>query len=298
MRRVGLPPCVVTHGGAGNTVDVLDGCQAASLAGLAALGAARDAAVAAVVVLEDDARMNAGTGSVLRLGSDSAQMDASVMDAGGFGAVAVVENLKNPVKLARAIYDSPHLMLAGAGAMELAARLGLEQADPVTERQRQSQRERMAKLSEHPMWRDVPDSYWRTGNSDTVGAVVRAADGSFAAAASTGGIWCALRGRVGDVPIPGAGVWVGAAGAVAATGIGEIIWQQLLAKRCHDEMERGLSAQAAIDACLSFARARHPDIELGLIAVDHVSCGGGALRQMPWCALDGPVERGGPRGDR
>lgn len=297
MRRVGCPPCVVTHGGAGNASDVVDGCQRACLAALAlAEGRALDAAIAAVVVLEDDPRMNAGTGSVLRLEGGSAQMDASAMDADGFGAVAVVENLKNPVKLARAIYDSPHVMLAGAGAMELASRLGLEPADPVTDRQRARHRERLATLGEEPLWRGVPASLWpeayraaaaRTGASDTVGAVVRAADGSFAAAASTGGIWCALRGRVGDVPIPGAGIWVGPAGAVAATGVGEVIWRELLARRCHDEMARGLPAQAAVDACVAFMRARHPGVDVGLIAVDTVGAGGGATTGMPWATAGG-----------
>jgi L-asparaginase/beta-aspartyl-peptidase (threonine type) len=258
-------------------VAVVDGCEAACAAALMH-ERALDAAIAAVVVLEDDPRTNAGTGSALRpavdgvLAHESAQMDASVMDAHGFGAVAVVEDLKNPVKLAAVVHGSPHMLLAGAGAMELAARLGLQRADPVTEAQRARFCSRL-----------------HSGASDTVGAVVRDAFGAFAVASSTGGTSSAPRGRVGDVPIPGAGLWVGDAGAVAATGIGEVIWREMLAKRCHDEMARGLSAQAAVDACVAFIRDEHPGVDVGLIAVDAASHGGGATGRMPWA-----VKRGAP----
>jgi L-asparaginase/beta-aspartyl-peptidase (threonine type) len=281
---------------------VRDGCEAANAAARAVLeqgGSALDAAVAAVVVLEDDPRMNAGTGSVIRMDASrreggGAQMDASVMDRRGFGAVAVVEGLKNPVKLARAVYDSPHLMLAGAGAMELAERLGLEKGDPLTERQRDRHAARMKKLDEDPrfqqMWGGLPEQFWRGvgdagGACDTVGAVVRDAHGEFAAAASTGGLWCALRGRVGDVPIPGAGIWVGERGAVAATGVGEAIWREMLSKRVHDALVDGASPQAAVDDAVRFMATRHPDADVGLIVVDDNGSGGGATGQMPWAAL-------------
>ncbi|HEY4220107.1 MAG TPA: isoaspartyl peptidase/L-asparaginase, partial [Myxococcota bacterium] len=227
---------ILTHGGAGNDGSVRDGCEAACRAGLTT-SSALDAAIAAVLVLEDDPRMNAGTGAVLRL-DGKAQMDASVMTLHRFGAVAVVEDVKNPVLLARAVHDSPHMMLAGAGAGELADRLGLARASPVTERQRARHAARMAHLDDEPSFRrlytGVDEKFWRIAvaageASDTVGAVVRASDGTFAAASSTGGIWCAVRGRVGDTPIPGAGVYVGEAGAVAATGTGEFIWREMLA---------------------------------------------------------------------
>lgn len=290
MRRLDPPPCAVTHGGAANVQSVRDGCEAAARAAIAVLaqrGSPLDAAVAAVVLLEDDPRMNAGTGSVIRLEGSGAQMDAAVMDAAGFGSVAVVEDLKNPVLLARAVYDSPHLMMAGAGAMELAARLGLARADVVTEAQREKHKARLAKLADEPLWQGVPAAFWQTtrdvgGACDTVGAVVRDAQGRFAAAASTGGLWCALRGRVGDVPIPGAGLFVGAAGAVAATGVGEIIWREMIARRVHDCMAGGRSAQEACDEAVSFLRRAHAGFDVGVIAVDAQGHGAAVTTQMPW----------------
>ena len=288
--RARMEPCVLTHGGAGNSKDVTDGCERACGAALGALrsgGSALDAAIAAVVILEDDPRMNAGTGSTLRL-DGQAQMDAGVMDAHNFGAVAVVEGITNPVKLARHVYSSPHLLIAGAGANELAARIGLERSDPVTDRQRARLAERMAHLDEEPSYRrlygGVDPRFRGADASDTVGAVVRAADGSFAAASSTGGIWCAIRGRVGDTPIPGAGLWVGPHGAVAATGTGEFIWKEMLSVRVHDAMANGAAAQRAVDEAVAAFRAKHPGIDCGLIAVDARGSGCAATTQMPWAA--------------
>jgi hypothetical protein len=84
----------IAHGGVGSPASASDGCRMAVDAALAALAAGKDpldAAVAGVVLLEDDPRFNAGTGSIVRL-DGSIQMDASVMDSGGrFGAVAGIE---------------------------------------------------------------------------------------------------------------------------------------------------------------------------------------------------------------
>lgn len=283
---------VLTHGGAANDPAVADGCDAACAAALAALargGSALDAAIAAVVVLEDDERMNAGTGSTLRL-DGSIQTDAAVMDARGFGAVAALEGIKNPVRVARAVYDTPHRLIVGRGARELAVRLGLPAADLATARAKAKHAARMQTLGGGvfaAMWADVPDVFWKKaavagGACDTVGAVVRAPDGSFAAAGSTGGIWCALPGRVGDVPIPGAGIQVGHAGAVVATGVGEVIWAERLCARVHEAMADGAPAQRAVDDAIAATRARHPGVDVGLLAVDRTGGGAAVTEQMPW----------------
>lgn len=289
--------CVLTHGGVTNSLNVVDGCQAACTAARDALRrgeSALDAAVAAVIVLEDDPRMNAGTGSVIRLDSPpdrlSAQMDASVMDTRGFGAVAVVEDIRNPVKLARAVYESPHRVLAGTGAMELADRLQHQRADPVTDEQRQRHEARVHRLRTDPvfqrMWSQLPTSYWKAtageAPTDTVGAVVRDTHGNFAAASSTGGLWCAIRGRVGDVPIAGAGLWVGPRGAVTATGVGEVICEEMVSLRIHDLFSGERSTQSAVDEVVARVRERHPEADLGVIALDATTHATSATGPMPW----------------
>src|SRR4051794_10470721 len=111
-----MRPAAIAHGGVGTSSEASDGCRRAVDAALALLARGVDpleAAVAAVVVLEDDPRFNAGTGSIVRL-DGSVQMDASVMDSEGrFGAVATIERVKNPVTVARAVLETPHLLLAG-----------------------------------------------------------------------------------------------------------------------------------------------------------------------------------------
>src|SRR3954467_698121 len=112
-------PALVVHGGAGNEKTNEDGCLCAARAGIGELrndGDALAAVVAAVVVLEDDPRFNAGSGSALRTDDMNVETDAAVMDSSGrLGSVACLRRVRNPVLIARAVADSPHWMLAGEG---------------------------------------------------------------------------------------------------------------------------------------------------------------------------------------
>src|SRR5207302_2003997 len=163
---------------------------------------------------------NAGTGSQIRIDGRTIQMDASVMDSRGrFGAVAAIESVKNPVKVARAVVGTPHILLVGDGATRFARALGMPPYDPSTPRTREKARRLRRRLDARDPKLDEP---WRTfdwrrhwnfergpDEHDTVGVAVRTADGRFAAALSTGGTSITLRGRVGDVPILGAGIYAG-----------------------------------------------------------------------------------------
>lgn len=162
---------------------------------------------AAAVALEDDPLFNAGRGAVLNEHGE-AEHDAAVMcgHTGEAGGVAGVRGVRNPVLLARAVMErTPHVLLVGGGAEALADREGIERVDPgwhVTERR---------------------EAQWRAAG-DTIGAVALDGDGRLAAATSTGGILGKLRGRVGDSPLPGAGVYAADdACAVSASGHGEAI---------------------------------------------------------------------------
>jgi isoaspartyl peptidase/L-asparaginase-like protein (Ntn-hydrolase superfamily) len=254
-----------------------------------------DAAVAGVVVLEDDPRFNAGTGSRVRLDGTTVQMDAAVMtSAGRFGAVAAVEDVQNPVKVARAVMDSPHILLVGDGATRFARSLGMPPYDPATPEMKNKTRELQQKLLAHdpslpPEWAsfdwrarwnfDRPPAFEpgpldrpsavdasRAGpsavdaGSDTVGVAVRAADGRFGVALSTGGTALTLRGRVGDVPIVGAGLFAGAHGAAAATGTGERIAMVGLARKVHEWLAAGVSAEDAGKRALDLVGAKNASL--------------------------------------
>ena len=122
-------PTLIVHGGAGadpnDEPDALrDGIRAAVAAGwrvLAAGGSSVDAVEAAVRVLEDAPRFNAGRGSVLT-SAGTVETDASIMEGDQLrcGAVAAVTRIANPVTLARRVMeDGRHVLLVGDGALIL-----------------------------------------------------------------------------------------------------------------------------------------------------------------------------------
>lgn len=273
---------ILTHGGAASPEAFSDGCAAAAEAARAVLdrgGDALAAALAATVVLEDDPRFNAGTGSNLRLDGATIEMDASVMTSDGrFGGVACVERVKNPILVAARVMETPHLLLAGAGATAFARHLGFEDFDPTTDRARAKHAAAMADLEARgdgryaraaTAWqKGAADRFWNFGGqreaTDTVGAVVRDTQGRFAATASTGGTVYMLRGRVGDSPLFGAGVYAGPHGAVATTGVGEEIVRRFLAKTVYDWVAEGLAPARAAGRAL----AMFPEVvDVGLCVI-------------------------------
>ncbi len=302
---------ILTHGGAASPSAHAAGCSVAAEAARAVLeggGDALAAAIEATAVLEDDPRFNAGTGSNLRLDGATIEMDASVMSSEGrFGSVIGIERVKNPIRIAARVMETPHLTLAGAGALGFARALGFDDYDPTTEGARQKYARATAALIDagetdyavdalpwrHPQKSgDMPlASFWnfegspppstpvppprvktrakrppaaRDAGCDTVGAVVRDVHGRFAATASTGGTLYMLRGRVGDSPLMGCGIYAGPSGAVAATGVGEEIVRRFLAKTVYDWLAEGIPpARAARRAVALF-----PDvIDVGLLVV-------------------------------
>jgi beta-aspartyl-peptidase (threonine type) len=259
---------IVVHGGAGPAAPDDDaelakaGCLAAARAGsavLAAGGSALDAAVAAVVALEDNPAFNAGTGSCLNEEGE-VEMDASVMqgDSLGGGAVALVRTVKNPVLLARAVMErTKHVFLAGEGAHRLALDAGMAAVDPrtlVVPRM-------LARYQKQKVGASVPAA------PGTVGAVAVDANGHVAAATSTGGTGFKRLGRIGDTPLLGCGTYADdLAGAASATGHGESIIKVTLTRSLCDRLRGGATPQAAAEACLQdLARVRGTG---GVIAVD------------------------------
>lgn len=273
---------VLTHGGAASPRAFSDGCEQASSAGIAALAASGDAlsaALAATVILEDDPRFNAGTGSNLRLDGHLIEMDASVMTSDGrFGGVACVQRVKNPVLIAAKVMTTPHLLLVGDGATRFARRMGFADHDPTTDRAKQKHARALAEIDgrgdgyyaeDAIFWKGVDrQALWNFDaadkDCDTVGAVVRDEQGTFAATASTGGTLYMLKGRVGDSPLMGCGVFAGPHGAVAATGVGEEIVRRFLAKTVYDWLAQGLSAKEAGERGVALFPV---EIDVGLLVV-------------------------------
>ncbi len=306
------PAAAIAHAGVGTPAHRSDGTRAAVDAALAALADGKsplEAAVAGVLVLEDDPRFNAGTGSRVRLDGTTVQMDASVMtSAGQFGGVAVVERIKNPVLVARAVLDTPHNLLAGDGAIRFARTLGLPDYDPATPHRIKQTAKLVERLRNNDpklekSWRGFDwRRHWNFAtplselglapatatieeptDADTVGVAVRGPDGTFAVALSTGGTSITLSGRVGDVPQVGAGLFAGEGGAVAATGKGERIAEAGSARAVHDRLLSGEPPLWAAEAGVGQIRGRG---SIGLIVMGRDSMGASADRQMAWSARE------------
>ncbi len=223
---------------------------------------ALEAVLKAVVLLEDDPLFNAGTGSNMRI-DGSIQMDAAVMIPGNFGAVINIENVKNPVLVARDVMlNSPHLILAGDGAIKFARKMGYPPYDPTTEKAKERRKRVIKKLENGEIPEYYHPDFFREFLGDTVGAVARI-NGQFAAAVSTGGTSLTLRGRVGDSPIIGAGIYCGEKGAVVATGIGEEIIRRMLSFRIYQR----IGEEALEDICKEEIE-RFGKIPVGVIAID------------------------------
>ncbi|MDQ1923078.1 isoaspartyl peptidase/L-asparaginase [Massilia pseudoviolaceinigra] len=278
---------IVVHGGAGTSRENEDGCTLAAGLALAALrrgGDALDAAVAAVVSMEDDGRFNAGTGSVLCLDGQTIEMDAAVMDTRSrLGGVACITQVKNPVLVARAVADSPHWLLAGDGATRFARAGGHPPFRQPTDKARAAHARLLASLGERPafarLWNyERPLDQAAESACDTVGAVVRGADGHFAVASSTGGAAPSLLGRVGDTPIIGSGFYAGPEGAVAATGFGEQIVRHLLAFTVYQWIAAGTPLEQALQRGIGLF---DPAVAVGLIAVSQTDQAACSNRAMP-----------------
>jgi len=217
-------------------------------------GGALDAIEAAIVVLEDDPAFDAGIGSHLNL-DGRVQLDAIVMDGATLkaGAVAAVERIRNPIRLAREILESSeHMMLVGAGAEQFAREQGMALCDP----------EELILDRERTAWRRCrEDQHAAEFHVDhamgTVGAVAVDSRGAIFAGTSTGGTCCKHAGRVGDSPLIGCGCYADAeAGGVSCTGFGEAIMRIVMAKTAVEFLRTGMTPLETADASVKLLRDR------------------------------------------
>src|SRR5215813_7210413 len=190
-------------------------------------GSSLDATEAAVRVLEDDPRFNAGRGSVFTSAGTN-EMDAAIMDGKTLkaGAVGSVMHIKNPIALARLVMEkSGHVMMDCEGAEAFAKENGIELVDQkyffTQERWDALQK---IKAAEKSRTSGAGKRFLITDQDrhGTVGAVALGQNGNLAAATSTGGTTNKLPGRIGDTPVIGAGTYANnKTCAVSCTGDGE-----------------------------------------------------------------------------
>ena len=187
-------------------------------------GTALDAVIESIKILEDSGLFNAGSGGNLQL-DGVRRLDASLMEGSSLrtGSVIGLENVRNPILVARSIMDLPHVILTNIGAKRI-ARAEEIPALPSADKKAADRLQRTTQKEKTFM--QLYKRYF-----STVGAVALDGHGNLAAGASTGGITAMLPGRVGDTPIIGAGIYAeNSLGAVSCTGIGEYIIRLSLSK--------------------------------------------------------------------
>jgi N4-(beta-N-acetylglucosaminyl)-L-asparaginase len=222
-------------------------------------GKALDAVEAGVMVTEAEQSCCVGLGA--NPDRDGfVTLDACIMDENfNCGSVAFLERIKHPISVARRVMEkTPHVMLVGVGAQQFAVAEGFPLEKQELSEGAKKSYEQWLKKSEYkpvinienakehgpfaPM--QLENGEW---NHDTIGMVAMDADGNLSGSCTTSGMGFKMRGRLGDSPIIGAGLFVdNEVGAVTSTGQGEDVIRMCGSHTVIEYMRQGLSPE---DAC-------------------------------------------------
>ena len=253
----------------------------AAWAVLAAGGRALDAVEAGVKIPEADLANH----TVGRAGypdrDGHVSLDASIMDGdGSCGAVAALEHIAHPISVARAVMEkTPHVLLVGAGALQFALEQGFKNEELLTPESRKAWQEWLKTQHYAPVVNAETKTYGKKAplpggkdNHDTIGMLALDAHGHLAGACTTSGMAWKLRGRVGDSPIVGAGLYVDdAVGAATSTGVGEEVIRNAGSFLVVELMRQGRTPQEAChEACRRVAQKRKSkdDFQVGFLAIN------------------------------
>ncbi len=230
-------------------------------------GRALDAVEAGVMVAENDLHgLSVGlAGLPDREGHTT--LDACIMDEFyNCGSVAFLEKIKNPIRVARKVMETtPHIMLVGAGAQQFALENGFaldEYKNPEAVKAYQ------AWLKEKKYQPVI-----NIENHDTIGMIAMDAAGNLSGACTTSGLAYKVRGRVGDSPIIGAGLYVdNEIGAATATGTGEEVIRIAGTHLVVELMRQGRSPyEACKEAVMRMVKIRGDktkEFQVGFIALN------------------------------
>jgi len=200
---------------------------------------ALEAALAGAQAVEDDPSVNSVGYGGLPDRDGVVSLDACVMDGRtlSFGAVAALERIGNPAAVAKLVMEkTPHVCLAGRGALEFAITNGFKTRNLLTPKS----------LAEWEKSKPKPPQ--PMPGHDTVTVLCLDSKGDLGGVCSTSGLAHKLPGRVGDSPIVGAGLYVDNQGGCAgATGVGEEIWRILGSHTVVEMMRAGKSPQEACE---------------------------------------------------
>ncbi|WP_218132431.1 isoaspartyl peptidase/L-asparaginase family protein [Nitrosomonas sp. Nm33] len=230
-------------------------------------GKALDAVEKGVMVTEDDfSNLSVGLGG-LPDREGIVTLDASIMDENGrCGGVAFLERIKHPVSVARMVMEkTPHVLMVGSGAQKFALENGFKLEPKKLSPAAEKAYKEWLKRSEYKPKANIE-------NHDTIGMVAIDAVGNLSGSCTTSGLAYKMRGRVGDSPIIGAGMYVdNEVGAACATGVGETVLRICGSYLVVELMRQGLSP---MDACkkaierLVVKNLNYREVQVGFLALN------------------------------
>ncbi len=172
-------------------------------------------------------------------------LDACVMNhLGDCGAVVAVENIVNVARLAKDVMEkTPHVMLAGKGAQDFAISEGYKQTDLLTEQSKKDWKKWLESEEYKPII--------NIENHDTIGMLCLDKNNNISGACTTSGLAYKMRGRVGDSPIIGSGLFIdNKVGGAVATGLGEEVIKTVGSFLVVELMRQGKSPQEACETAV------------------------------------------------
>ena len=213
-------------------------------------------------------------------------LDASIMDEFyNCGSVAFLERIKHPISVARRVMEkTPHVMLVGSGAQQFAIAEGFPLEEQKLSPDAQKTYENWLQKSEYKPIINIENkgnhgpfapsrlesSEW---NHDTIGMVAMDAKGNLSGSCTTSGMGFKMRGRLGDSPIIGAGLFVdNEVGACTATGQGEDVIRVAGSHTVVELMRQGLSPEMAcrktIERIVKIKGDKVKDIQVAFLALN------------------------------
>jgi N4-(beta-N-acetylglucosaminyl)-L-asparaginase len=193
-------------------------------------------------------------------------LDSCVMRGdGGCGAVMCLEHIKNPVSVARAVMEkTPHIFLTGDGALQFALSQGFKKESVYNPEAEKAYKKWLIKSEYKPII--------NIENHDTIGLLCLDSKGTMAGACTTSGMAFKMRGRVGDSPIIGAGLFVDEeVGGATATGHGEEVIRVAGSHLVVELMRQGRTPEEAckeaVERIYKKQKHRASEIQIGFIAI-------------------------------
>jgi N4-(beta-N-acetylglucosaminyl)-L-asparaginase len=210
-------------------------------------------------------------------------LDACIMDEFyNCGSVACLENIMHPIKVARLVLEkTPHVMLAGEGALEFALANGFRKENLLTPKSEADWKEWLKTSKYQPQVNIENKQYDKKtdpmpggiNNHDTIGMIALDAKDNIGGACTTSGLAYKMRGRIGDSPIIGAGLYVdNEVGGATSSGVGEevmkIVGSHLIVELMRNGKTPAQACKIAVERIIKRSPEKSKNIQVGFLAIN------------------------------